>query len=124
MMFFRFRRPVLAVAAILILTLSGCSAGSSSDGGVAKTQTAVPTFPFTAPPTATPTPLPPPCTRATLRPSVAAQQGDLLLSPTFIAPADGPDAFLFQLPDGTPLSPLRLPAPDANGYYYGRPSSW
>lgn len=124
-MFFRVSRPVLAVAAILILTLSGCSAMSSStDGGAAKTQTAVPTFTFTNPPTSTPTPLPPPCTRSTLRPRVAAQQGDLLLSPTFIVPADGPDAFLFQLPDGTPLSPLRLPAPGANGYYYGRPSSW
>jgi hypothetical protein len=121
-MSFRLRKPVLLAAVTLTLTISGCGATSSSVGRrAANSFTPVPTF--TSPPP-TPSPVPPPCTRATLSPGVAAQQGDLLLSPTFAAPVDTPDAFLFQLPSGTQLSPLRLPAPGAGGIFHGAPSGW
>jgi hypothetical protein len=113
---------LLALAMALVLV--GCSGtGTGRPVAAAPTASSSPTVPSTpsAPPSAAPTVTQgaQPCASEMGNGAGIVRAGDLLLEPAFT----DPQTILLQLPDGTPLKPLKVPQQTTTGQYPGWPTS-
>jgi hypothetical protein len=116
------RRWALVCMLTLALTLAfaGCGSNATDRPSAAEPiATSSPTVP--ASPTAQPTVTPSsqPCGDYVSKEAGVVRDGELLLLPAFT----DPDTLLYQLPDGTPLAPLKLPAQDSTGHFASWPDS-
>ncbi len=114
----------LVLTLLLAVTLAGCrgsSPGARSGVAASATPTTTPVPTLAASPTSQPivTPGAQPCADSVSKWAGVTRAGDLLLGPTFT----NPEAILYQLPDGTPLQPLKVPPESTTGQFPGWPTS-
>lgn len=121
-------RRILCCALTLLLSLAmaSCASGASgtpSAAGPTATSSVSAASMATAPTSPTPwptvTPDGTPCADLMSKQAGVVRTGDLLLGPTFT----DPEQLLYQLPDGTPLEPLKLPQQNTSGRFPGWPVS-
>jgi len=116
-------RPQLATALILALmvALAACGASPQGQRPAVVSPTSSILADMTPSPSAVPTVTPgyEPCAQELESQHDVTRVGDLILQPAF----SDPDSILFQLPDGTPLRPLKVPAQTSTGQYPGWPTS-
>lgn len=122
------RNVCLALALLLAAVLAGCGGGASGARSVSAPTATVPSaspasLTPTAPtgPTVLPTVTPDgsPCSSNMSQQPGVVREGDLLIGPAFT----DAEAILYQLPDGAPLQPLKVPQQSANGQFPGWPVS-
>jgi hypothetical protein len=123
----RYLRLACLLTLTLTLVLAACDSGVTARPAADAPTTAAThsTAPATAMATATASVLPTvtvdyqPCANYASKWAGIVRVGDLMLLPNFT----DPDANLYQLPDGTPLKPLRVPPQSTTGQFPGWPTS-
>lgn len=116
-------RLALALITVLAVALAGCGGSTTSarstSASTVTPRTSTPTVPDGPTPWPTVTPDGTPCGNNMGQQPGVVRVGDLLVAPAF---ADI-GAILYQLPDGTPLQPLKIPQQSSNGQFPGWPIS-